>query len=63
MVGPFGCGHGSEGETWWKRARAALAISNFLRQHDLVQVLWVTLSPGNFPEHPSEMSSDIDRVS
>ena len=31
----------------------ALAISNFLRQHDLVQVQWVTLSSG-FPEHPSE---------
>ncbi len=33
--------------------KGALAISNFLRQHDLVQVQWVTLSSGN-PEHPSE---------
>jgi hypothetical protein len=42
---------------------SALAISNFLRQHDLVQVLWVTLSPGLTPEHPSETIPDIDRVS
>jgi len=36
-----------------RASRDALAISNFLRQHDLVQVQWVTLSSG-FPEHPSE---------
>ena len=35
------------------RAVAALAISIFLRQHDLVQVQWVFLSSGT-PEHPSE---------
>lgn len=34
-----------------REKREALAISNFLRQHDLVQVQWVTLSSG-FPEHP-----------
>jgi len=37
-----------------RAAGAALAISNFLRQHDLVQVQWVFLS--SVPEHPSETS-------
>jgi len=32
---------------------SALAFSNFLRQHNLVQVQWVILS-SSFPEHPSE---------
>jgi hypothetical protein len=36
------------------RLDVALAISNFLRQHDLVQVQWVFLS--SVPEHPSETS-------
>ena len=36
-----------------KDAGSALAISNFLRQHDLVQVQWVTLSSAT-AEHPSE---------
>lgn len=39
---------------------SALAISNFLRQHDLVQVLWVTLSSGS-PEHPSETMRTLVR--
>lgn len=41
--------------------KGALAISNFLRQHDLVQVLWVTLSSGHDPEHPSETAWTILR--
>lgn len=35
------------------RTRRALAISNFLRQHDLVQVQWVTLSSGQVRNTPA----------
>ncbi len=37
--------------------RAALAISNFLRQHDLVQVQWVFLSPGHATGTPQRDAS------
>jgi len=38
--------------------RGALAISNFLRQHDLVQVLWVTLSSGRVRNTPARRLVD-----
>ncbi len=41
--------------------RRALAISIFLRQHDLVQVQWVTLSSGT-PEHPSETRGPYEEI-
>jgi hypothetical protein len=39
------------GVKWW--GASALAISNFLRQHDLGQVQWVFLRSDR-PDHPSE---------
>ena len=49
-----------------RRPSAALAISNFLRQHDLVQVQWVFLSSGlvvrNTPARhrkPSQSSASV----
>jgi hypothetical protein len=55
MVDSFSCGHvrGEKNNGLVARKAGGLAISNFLRQHDLVQVQWVFLSSG-FPEHPSE---------
>jgi hypothetical protein len=38
-----------------------LAISNFLRQHDLVQVLWVTLSSGTHRNTPDETARTLLR--
>jgi thiamine pyrophosphokinase len=38
-----------------------LAFSNFLRQHDLVQVQWVILS-FNISKHPSETIPDLKQI-
>lgn len=42
--------------------RDALAISNFLRQHDLVQVQWVTLSSGKNRNTPARHRQRIETI-
>src|SRR4051794_31563861 len=60
MSVPFACGHVGGKEQWYGREDCALAISNFLRQHDLVQVQWVFLS--SVSGAPQRDPQDLDRV-
>ena len=56
---PSVCGHVNEENVSMVGAHwGALAISNFLRQHDLVQVQWVTLSSGKLRNTPARHLTD-----